>query len=128
VLGDPTPSHRLLDPVSQPTTHHGRPYRALRPISPEEAPVFRAMLRGEFHLHSFRNADLRAQLYPTEPADPVVTKRLAARVTRSLALFRAHGLIFKVAHTHRYRITKKGHNVMNTALVFRDTDLAVLAA
>jgi len=129
VVGDPTPSHRLLDPVSQPTTHHGRPYRALRPISPDEAPVFRAILRGEFNLHAVRNADLRAQLSPTaDSSDPLATRRLSGRVTRTLALLRAHGLIFKVAHTHRYRITKKGHHVMSTALRFRETDLAVLAA
>ena len=41
VVGDPIPSHRLLDSVSQRVTRHGRPYRPLRPMSPHEAPLFR---------------------------------------------------------------------------------------
>jgi DNA-binding PadR family transcriptional regulator len=45
-----------------------------------------------------------------------------------LQLLRAHGLIFKVAKTHCYRITSKGHEVMATALKFRAADLALLAA
>ena len=128
VVGDPTPSHRLLDSVSQRVTRHGRPYRPLRPISPQEAPLFRTILHGEFALRGFQNRDLRRQLYPETEADPVQRRHVAARVTRSLRLLRAHGLIKKVTRTRYYRITDKGHQVMTTALRFRETDLALLAA
>lgn len=128
VVGDPTPSHRLLDSVSQRLTRHGRPYRPLRPISPHEAPLFRTILHGEFTLQGFQNRDLRRHLYPDADADPVQRRRVAARVTRDLRLLRAHGLLKKVARTRYYRITDKGHHVMTTALRFRETDLALLAA
>jgi hypothetical protein len=128
VVGDPTPSHRLLDSVSQRVTRHGRPYRPLRPISPDEAPLFRTILHGEFALRGFQNRDLRRHLYPEADADPVQRRSVGARVTRLLRLLRAHGLIKKVTRTRYYRITDKGHHVMTTALRFRETDLALLAA
>ena len=128
VVGDPIPSHRLLDSVSQRITRHGRPYRPLRPISPDEAPLFRTILYGEFTLQGFQNRDLRRHLYPETETDPTQRRHIAARVTRSLRLLRAHGLIKKVTRTRYYRLTDKGHHVMTTALRFRDTDLALLAA
>jgi hypothetical protein len=128
VVGDPTPSHHLLDPVSQRVTRDGRPYRPLRPISPQEAPLFTTILRGEFHLQGFQNHDLRRQLYPHVDADPLRRRQASARVTRHLRLLRAHGLIKKVSRTRYYRLTDKGHSVMTTAVRFRETNLALLAA
>lgn len=128
VVGDPTPSHRLLDSVSHRVTRDGRAYRPLRPISPQEAPLFRTILSGEFTLRGFHNRDLRRHVHPTSEADPTQRHQAASRITRSLRLLRAHGLIKKVTRTHYYRITPKGHQVMTTALRFRDTDLALLAA
>jgi hypothetical protein len=128
VVGESTPSHHLLDPVSQRVTHNGRPYRALRPISPDEAPVLRLVVRGEFLLHGFSNRDLRTALVPNADTDPVRRQQVSARVTRHLRLLRAHGLIKKVPRTHVYRVTKKGSAVMTTAIKFRDTDVALLAA
>jgi hypothetical protein len=128
VVGDPTPSHRLLDPVSHRVTRHGRTYRPLRPISPQDAPLFRTILHGEFALRGFQNRDLRRHLHPTSEADPAQRRQAAGRITRALRLLRAHGLIKKVTRTHYYRLSIKGHQVMTTALRFRETDLALLAA
>jgi hypothetical protein len=100
----------------------------LRPISPDEAPLFRTILHGEFNLQGFQNRDLRGALQPEVAADPVQRRHVANRVTRWLRLLRAHGLIKKVTRTRYYRITNKGHHVMTTALRFRETDLALLAA
>ena len=82
VVGDPTASHRLLDSVSHRVTRAGRAYTAsLRPISPQEAPLFRTILYGEFTLQGFQNGDLRRQLYPEASRIRSATP-LAARVTR----------------------------------------------
>lgn len=127
VVGESTPSHHLLDPVSERVTHHGRRYRALQPISPREAPVLRAIFRGEFRLDGFSNRDIRTLVHPMV-ADPTDARRQSTRITRQLRLLRAHGLIKKVPRTHRYRITRRGEAVISTAIKFRDTDLALLAA
>ena len=127
VVGEPTPSHRLLDPVSQRVTHRGRPFRPLRPISPQDAPLLQTVFRGEFRLRGFTNRDIRRRLAVTPP-DAREARRQAARVSRHLRLLRAHGLIRKVTGTHLYRITPRGEAVLSTAIRFRETDVALLAA
>ena len=79
----------------------------------------------QFLLHGFRNKDLRARL---APPDNLNHRRFTLQISRKLQLLRAHGLIFKVAKTHYYRISKKGHDVMATAINFRAADIALLAA
>lgn len=128
VVGEGTPSHRLLDPVSHRIIRHGRPYRPLRPISPHEAPLFASLLRGEYALRGFDNRAIRQHLYPDDESDATARRRSAARVTRHFRLLRAHRLIKKVGRTHYYRLTDRGHQVMTTALGFRQTDIALLAA
>ncbi|HEX6729903.1 MAG TPA: hypothetical protein VF074_07820, partial [Pyrinomonadaceae bacterium] len=120
VVGLQIPSYQLLDGVSEPVRAK-RQYRALRPISPADAHLFQVILHGQFALQGFRNRDLRQAL----GHDP---KNNSARISRLLALLRAHRLIFKVCKTNYYRITRKGHQVMATALKFRQPDLALLAA
>ena len=127
VVGESQPAHRILDPVSQPVKNP-RPYRALRPISPQESCLFAAVLRGEFHLQGVRNHDLREALSPSPPNDSAHRRRAAARTTRQLRLLRAHGLIYRVGRTYYYRPTQKGQQVMNTALKFRQTNIALLTA
>jgi len=124
VVGEPKPSHRILDPVCEPVRQPKRRFRALHPISPRESRLFEVICQGRFLLNGFRNKDL-CQLLP--PAAGLELRRYALRIGRQLQLLRAHGLIFKVAKTHYYRITNKGHDVMATALKFRTTDIALLA-
>ena len=49
------------------------------------------------------------------PADPASQRRQAAAVTRQLALLKAHGVIVKVAQTHRYHLSAAGRRIV-TAL------------
>lgn len=128
IVGDSTASHRVLDPVSQPVHLNGSRYRALRPITPEESAVFREILAAEHLLQGIRNADLRRALFRSDESDPENRRRHSARITRYLRLLSSHGLLFRVPKTHYYRITKKGHLVMNTALQFRITEATLLAA
>jgi len=86
------------------------------------------LLRGEFRLQGVRNRDLLQELVPQAESDPGRRRRAAARVTRQLRLLCAHGLIYRVGRTYYYRPTRKGNEVMSTALKFRQTDCALLAA
>ena len=126
IVGDSTPSHRVLDPVSQPVITSKRRFRALRPISPDDSRLFRHVLSGQHLLQGFRNCDLRQALFPHCMDDPVHRRRASGRVTRSLQLLRSHGLIYRVPKTNYYRINKKGYAVMTTAVQFRLTDIALL--
>jgi hypothetical protein len=92
--------------VSKPVDLDGRSYRPLRPVSPEDARLFQAILRGEFHFQGFRNKDLRQFVYRENRT--LSASQLSARTTRILRILRAHKLIFKVLRTNYYRITRRG--------------------
>lgn len=129
VVGEPTPSHKLLDTVSKRVVGPNMTmYRALRPISPEESRLFQAVLKGEHHIQGIRNQDIRKSLYPDSENDKATRRKRSARSTRHLRLLQAHHLVYRVPTTNYYRVTKKGHDIMGTALRFRQTDLALLAA
>jgi hypothetical protein len=127
-VGEQTSSIRLLDSVSKPVKQQERIYRPLHPVSPEDAKLFSVILRGEFLIQGVRNKDLRKHLAAASERNPEKRRLASARITRLLRLLRAHGLIFKVAKTNFYRITKKGRDVMTTAVKFRQSNIALLAA
>lgn len=117
------PAHKTLDPVSLPVITPSQRYRALRPISTEEATLFASVMRGEFILNGFRNAEIRALLFPQTTEDPREQRRRGSHVTRRLRLLRAHGLIQKLDGTNRYLVTTCGVEVMSTALHVRTADV-----
>jgi hypothetical protein len=127
-VGEPSPTRQLLDPVSKRIVRDGRPYRALRPIDPEEARLFRVLLEGKFLLQGFRNREIRRALYPGDDSGADTRRKASGRVTRLLRLLRAHGLVQKVSHTLYYRVTHRGQHILTTALRLREIDVALLAA
>jgi hypothetical protein len=121
--------HCVLDPVSRRIEKKGRPYRGLRPITAEEAALFARLLDGRYRLHGFRNADVRDALQlPAPSGQPKQRQAACAKASRYLRLLRAHGLIRKVSHTHSYRLTQQGTQVMTTAINIRETSAFNLAA
>jgi hypothetical protein len=115
-----------------------RRYRALRPFDPEEVKLLEVVSRGEYELSGFRNRDVRAALYGGDAGQAVgkpdsaeavaARRRVASRVSRKLALLRAHGLIKKVPRTLRYLLTAEGRVAIAALLAVRHTTPARLAA
>jgi hypothetical protein len=128
VVGESSPARELLDGVSQPVTKDHRPYRALRPVSPQEAAVFAAVLGGQFSLKGFTNREVRERLGNNRGTTELARHRESGRTTRLLRLLRAHGLIAKVGGTRYYRVTPKGQRIMTAALKVRDADVTKLVA
>jgi len=118
----------LLDRVSYSKVQQGRAYRGLRPVSAEECRIFGILLDGSFLLAGFSNQQVRQRLYQGSLADHEEQKRRSGRMSRYLRLLRAHGLIHKLPHTHRYRLSQRGQQVMSAALRLRVADIQKLAA
>lgn len=116
----PKPLGSLVDSLSQPIINNGRRVRGLNPISGEDAQFAQILLRGEFTIHGFRNGDLRKLRYPS--ADPKEHKRLAAKITRLLRMFRCHGLIYKIQKTNRYQLTASGRQILPAFLAARNAN------
>jgi hypothetical protein len=128
VVGLPQPAHQALDPVTRRVTQAGQSYRALRPISPEDAALFAAILRGEHLMEGFTNAAVQAGLFSRPPADRGAARRRSRYVTHRLKLLRKHGLIQKIPGRRRYKITPKGSLVMSLSHLIRHADQTKLAA
>jgi hypothetical protein len=95
-------------------TKAGRGYRALNPWSQKDGALLEIISSGAWTINGFRNRDLRCALFaPTK--DKLWQKRDAARVSRLLALLRAHGIVQKVTGTHRYLLSPRGRQIL-TAL------------
>ena len=128
VVGDPSPTKEVLDPRSRPVPKDGRSDRPLRPIAPEDNDLFAAVMRGEHLVDGFRNRDIREAIAPGVRPRSARGRAITGRITRDMGLLRAHGLIRKVPHPQRDRITPKGHHAMTTALQLRELDVAKIAA
>ena len=119
---------KLLEPLCRPVMQQGqRRARALNPLGGADGELLRAIAAGDFLVQGFRNRDLRRVLYPAA-ADDGERRRQAARVTRQLALLRAHGLIVKVAHSHRYQLSAQGRRVVTALTTAQSSDVTKLAA
>jgi hypothetical protein len=113
----------LLDQVSGPARLNRQRVRALRPCSADDTALLRVLGRAEWTINGFRNRDLRSRLHPKAPS---ADRRLTARITRQLRLLRAHGLIRKIPHTHRYRPTEKGRRLASAFLQARTVAVETL--
>ena len=85
--------------------------RGLNLLGPDAA-LLEAVSGGEFLINGFRNRDVQAALFGAPSDDPAIKARRSGHVTRKLCLLRAHGLIHKVPHTHRYMVSPKGRQVI----------------
>lgn len=101
----------------------GQAVRALHPFDPQDRQLLEAVNRGEFTLHGFRNRHLRELLYSTPAASRLQQRQRSAAIGRRLRLLRAHGLIQKLPHTHRYQVTTKGRQIINAVLTARHATL-----
>lgn len=98
------------------TRTKSRSFRALNPLNPEDIQLLTVVSRSEFVLSGLRNAALRQALYGDDPADAKQRRRRSSAVSRKLALLRAHGILQKVAKSHRYRVTENGRHALTVLL------------
>lgn len=112
--------------VCQRTQWKGRSARAVNPLALEDAKLLAAVNRGAFTIQGFRNRDLRRLLFG-ENSSHAERRSQTAKVTRSIRLLRAHGLVHKVSTTHRYTVSPFGRQVITALLTARDTNIQTLS-
>lgn len=116
----------LLEPlcrrVAEPGRNPVRKVRALNPLSAADAELLTAISDPKWMVNGVRNRDLVAALYTKPTDDPLEKRRRSARVTRLLRLLRAHGLLQKVPHTHRYQLSTESRTRILALLAARNAD------
>lgn len=118
----------LTGQLSRAATWNGRRVRGLNLLGEEDGRLLEVVGRGEFLLSGFRNRDLVAALFGQEAPEAARRRKRSGQVTRMLRMLRAHGLIRKVSHTHRYLVSPKGRQVIAALMAARKADIAKLTA
>ena len=75
--------------------------------------LLEAVNRGEFTVNGLRNRDLQRLLHASPASSKTEARRRSAAVSRKLRLLRAHGILQKLPHTHRYQVTDAGRLILN---------------
>ena len=128
-VDDSTTINELTAQIEHRVRWRGSSVRALHPFEAEDHALLQAINRGEFTIHGLRNRDLQTLLYSTIAKSKPEQRRRSAAVGRKLRMLRAHGLIRKLSHTHRYQVTDEGRKILNAILLaHRVTVQQILAA
>jgi hypothetical protein len=120
VANDPAPAQQLLHLCTRRVQHKQHSYRGFNPAAEEDITFFKPLLQGHNHLHGFRNAHIRTALYPNAPTDPITQHRLAGRVRRKLKRLHVRGLLARIPHSRRWRVTTSGHAFISMAIKHHD--------
>lgn len=120
------PLSTFSDRLCRPVRWKGKRVRALQPLAAGDRGLLSAVSRGEFVINGFRNRDLRPLLYTGRRYSKEQVRRQSAGITRKLRLLRAHGLIRKIPHSHRYLVTSRGRTAITALLAARKAQTATL--
>ncbi len=120
--------HDVTASLTKPKLWKGMRLRPLRPWATADLELLRAVNRGEFLLHGFRNRDVRKLLYPSSTFCQTEKRRQQAAITRAIRLLRAHGLLRKISRTHRYHVTSRGRKIIAALLAAQQLTLDKLTA
>jgi hypothetical protein len=112
----------LIAEVQQPTRWKQRRVRALQPFGQDRL-LLEAINHGEFLIHGLRNRDLQAILYSTPAESPQQARGRSAAVSRKIRMLRAHGILHKVPHTHRYLVSSHARTMIVAILTTTQTSL-----
>lgn len=122
----PLPLKTLTEKLARPVKWKAKQMRGLNLLGADDAALLQAAGRGEFLINGLRNRDLQALLFEKPTEDPAAKRRRCGQVTRKLRMLRAHGLIHKLPHTHRYMVSDKGRQVITVLLAAREADVEKL--
>jgi hypothetical protein len=121
-----TPLGDLIRDICKATTYRNKRVRALRPWADPDLALLCAINRGEFAVNGFRNRDLQSLLFDQAVDRDEQQRRRSAQVSRLLRMLRAHRLIQKVPHTHRYVVTPRGREIITAVLASQQITLEQL--
>ena len=125
LVDDPTRATRELDRMTtRKRDRAGRGCAGFNPLARRDGELFASIMDGDHCLRGFTNQNVRQRL-ASAPHLRQCSKnpqKASAKISRIFRRLRAHGLIAKIPHTRRWRVTRYGRRVMGTALYLRHHD------
>lgn len=122
-IATPVTLGSLTESLSCATTWNRQRVRGLNLLAEHDAKLLEAISKAEFLLHGLRNRDLQAIFFPHSTKDEKEQHRRSAQISRKLRMLRAHGLLHKLPHTHRYVVSDKGRAVITALIAARQADI-----
>jgi hypothetical protein len=122
-VDDPTQVYQKLDQLCEPQKLAGQRVRGLNPLRKKDLHLFEAVTRGEYFVNGFKASMIAVRLGIEYPKELRERKQQVAKVNRKMRLLRGHGLIARIPHSRRYRITTVGMGMMNAVLDLRNHTL-----
>ena len=116
-VDDTSTLEELILQVERRVRWQGQSIRAIHPFDPSDHALLKAVHQGEFKITGFRNRDLQALLFSTPAETQAEQRKRSAAITRKLRILRAHGLIRKRPHSHRYDISRNGELIITAILL-----------
>ena len=113
-----------LDSLCRPVVKEGKRYAKLQPLSRRHREVFRAVLSADCLILGVRNKDVRTVLYGSGQSSSQEDRRRCARVSRILRTLCGHRLIYRVRKSNLCRVTRRGHRIMSSVLLFHQEEFA----
>lgn len=126
-IDDSATVEELVRPLEQPVKWKSQKVRGLRLFQAEDAALLQAVSRGEFVINGLRNRDLQKLMWSTVAPNQAEARRRSAKISRQIRMLRAHGLLKKVPHTHRYLVTEGGRKALTAIAVARRATVAELS-
>ena len=112
-VDDTTTLGELTASIEKRVRWNGQWVRALHPFEPDDLALLEAVNRGELVINGLRNRDLQALLFSATPQSKDEARRRSAAISRKLRMLRAHGILQKLPHTHRYQVADNGRLILN---------------
>lgn len=105
-----------------------RSFSGFNLLSKQTSLILEAINDGRFAIQPFSNKQLRELLKEkgvlnVDLTNPQELKKASGKTTRLIAKLRGHKLIYKIAHSFKYKLTKSGQQVCNAILKFKKLEL-----
>lgn len=107
---DPSKGVKQLKNISKSVKSENRTYKGFNFYCAEDQKLFEVLARGEFNINGLYNKSLRRHF----PA------KSSSAISRILKRLRVHGIIKRVAYTHKYYLTKLGKAVITAGLAIKE--------
>jgi hypothetical protein len=115
VQSDTGPSTRDMKNLSSSVEKNGRRYGAFNPAKEDDVLLMTEVMRAEYLIRGFRNADIREVLFG-KTGNQKQRQRQATKVSRMFKKLHVRKMIAKIPRSHRWRVTDKGSRIMGTVL------------
>jgi len=109
-IDDRTAGIKNVRKLSKSVRKNNRSFKGINFFDDDDLAILFAAISGEFNISGFQNRDIRKKL----------KDKSSSQVTRILARLRHHGMIKKIANTHKYYLTRLGRQSIATALKIKE--------